>query len=238
MHNQSSHHEWDDLTALAALGDLDARDQERFAAHLAGCADCQAALGDYRQVTARLDQSIPLVEAPAHLAERLQRQVARERRRRGLRSPGLWAGLAALVLLLALGGYALNLRQSLAEQTARINELEQASPTPAVVVVALTARDSTAQGELIWTPGKAEAALVLEGLPPLGKGESYYLWLIRKDGRADHVARYPLTAPATLRTSVSAPVPWGEYAEILITSSQESTLYEPPSEGILEGTFQ
>jgi anti-sigma factor RsiW len=75
MHNQSSHQEWDDLTALAALGDLDARDQERFAAHLAGCPACQAALSDYRQVTARLDQSIPLVDAPAHLAERLGRQM-------------------------------------------------------------------------------------------------------------------------------------------------------------------
>ncbi|HYF64750.1 MAG TPA: anti-sigma factor, partial [Herpetosiphonaceae bacterium] len=198
----------------------------------------QAALGDYRQVTARLDQSIPLVEAPNHLAERLRRQLGRERRRRALRSPGWWAGLSALVLLLALGGYAFSLRQTVAEQTARLHALEQASPTPAAVVIALVGRETGAQGELIWTPGQAEAALVLEGLPPLEKGESYYLWLIRKDGRADHVARYPLTAPATLRTSVSAPVPWSDYAQILITSSHESTLYEPPREGILEGTFQ
>jgi hypothetical protein len=238
MHNQSSHQEWDDLTALAALGDLDARDQERFAAHLAGCPACQAALSDYRQVTARLDQNIPLVEAPAHLAERLQRQVGRERRTRALRSPGLWVGLCALLLLLALGGYTLSLRQTVAEQTARLNELGRATPTPAAIVTALVSRDSTARGELIWTPGKAEAALVLEGLPPLDKDESYYLWLIRKDGRADHVARYPLTEPQTLRASVRAPVPWGDYAQILITNSHESTLYQPPSEGILEGTFQ
>jgi hypothetical protein len=238
MHNQSSHQEWDDLTALAALGDLDARDQERFAAHLAGCPTCQAALSDYRQVTARLDQSIPLVEAPAHLAERLARQVGRERRTRALRSPGLWVGLCALLLLLALGGYTLSLRRTVGEQTARLSALEQTPAAANPITIALIGQNSPAHGELIWTPGKAEAALVVEGLPPLDKDEAYYLWLIRKDGRADHVARYPLTEPQTLRTSVRAPVPWSDYAQILITNSHESTLYQPPTEGILEGTFQ
>lgn len=217
------HLEWEELAAGAVLGGLAADEQDRFARHLATCAVCQQTVGEYQQVAERLDRSVPLVTAPPAIEARLLRQIRAERRRPAWR--GTRFGLAAAVglVLVVLTGFWLRREQNPAPQPANI--------------IALAAANGTAQGQFIWTAGQPEALLEVEGLPPLAEGEYYYLWLTRKDGTADHIARYILNEAAPLRTSVRAPAPWREYRQILITTSLESNMYTPPTEGILEGDF-
>ncbi len=60
-----------ELAAGFALGALDARDRERFLAHLPGCATCQELLRGYRQVTASLPWALDPREASPGLRERI-----------------------------------------------------------------------------------------------------------------------------------------------------------------------
>ena len=217
------HLEWEELAAGAVLGGLDADEHRRFATHLATCAECQQTVAADQQVAERLDRSIPLVVAPPAIEARLLRQIRAERRRPKWR--GSRFGLAAAVglALLVFAGFWLR-------------DAQHPAPPPANII-ALLAADGTTQGQFSWTAGQPEASLVIEGLPPLADGEYYYLWLTRKDGTADHVARYALNQAAPLRASVRAPAPWREYRQILITTSLASDMYTPPSAGILEGDF-
>ena len=83
-------------------GELDPQGQASLAAHLAGCADCQAAWDDLQAVD-RVLREAPMVAPPAGFASRVMARVDRRRRvRRSVLGGLLLLGGTALASLLAL----------------------------------------------------------------------------------------------------------------------------------------
>jgi anti-sigma factor RsiW len=98
--------EWELLLQADHDGELGASDAARLAAHLQGCAHCQAQAARLRDLSARLRQEIPAPSPPPQLTARVTGLAAPARAWRTLprQAPGFATGLAlaaclALVLL-------------------------------------------------------------------------------------------------------------------------------------------
>lgn len=236
-HNPANHEEWEDLVALAALGGLDAAETADLERHLATCGPCRAALGDYRSVVAQLDQTIPMVEAPAHLEGRLLTEIQRSQRPVP-RSPLRWLAVAATIVALLLGGYSWTLRHALEQQSSALAELQHSLAGPDARLIPLSATSNVAaRGQFTWTPGQPVASLVVEGLPPLQPGHVYQLWLVRKDGTIDPAGTFSQAAEGEIRATVRAPVGWSKYANVGISVEPVSAPIQPSSTGIIQGDF-
>ncbi len=235
-HTRVNHEEWAELVALAALGGLDSAEHAGLEGHLATCADCRRALADYRYVAAQLAETVPLVQAPAHLEQRLLGQIRRQRRAGS--TPLRWLAVAATVVALLLGGYSWTLRGQLQQQASALAELQRSLAGPEARLIPLSATSaSAARGQFTWTPGQAVASLVVEGLPPLAPGHVYQLWLIRKDGTVDPVGTFSQAAEGEIRTTVRAPVGWSNYANVGISAEPASAPKQPSATEIVHGDF-
>jgi anti-sigma-K factor RskA len=236
-HNPVNHHEWEELVALAALGGLEAAETATLEGHLATCAECRRTLAEYQQVAAQLDQTVPLVAAPAHLEQRLLGQIRRGRRRDG-RAALRWLAIGATSVALLLGGYSLALRGELQQQTSALAELQKSLAGPNARLIPLSPTTNVAaRGQFTWTPGQAVASLVVEGLPPLQPGQVYQLWLVRKDGTIDPAGTFSQAAEGEIRTTVRAPVGWSNYANVGISAEPAPAPKQPSSSGIVQGDF-
>lgn len=232
--NLDNHEEWEDLVALAALGGLAAPEQDDLQRHLATCAHCRQALMDYGDVATHLDQTIPLVQAPAHLEQRLLKQIRRERQR----SPIRWLALAATIIALLLGGYSWRLQREVQQQRSTLSELLHSLAGPNARLIALNAISNTpTRGQFTWTPGQPVASLVVEALPPLPSGYVYQLWLVRKDGTIDPAGTFRQTDNGGIRATVRAPVAWSNYAQVGISAEPTANPQKPTSKGIVQGNF-
>ena len=112
-----SHDEYKDNIAPYVLGALPELEAELLERHVAGCDTCRAELEELRPVSAALARSVPQVEPPPELKERLMATVNAEAARRADKRPrerrsfGSWfaglqprvvAGLALAVLALGV----------------------------------------------------------------------------------------------------------------------------------------
>lgn len=70
-----THEEYKEMLAEHALGALDASEALALEAHLTTCADCRAELAVWRDTTAAIAYSVPLVEPPPALRARLLESV-------------------------------------------------------------------------------------------------------------------------------------------------------------------
>src|ERR1700733_2073925 len=95
-----------------ALGTLDARDRERFEAHLPSCPDCQQALAEFGPTALMLKTALPAVELtagtepPADLQARTLASVKRAARKAAGRrwNTRLLLGAAAAAVVAAVAG--------------------------------------------------------------------------------------------------------------------------------------
>jgi hypothetical protein len=143
----TTHEEYDELVAAFALDALDAPQCDAFRSHLASCPQCQAALADFRRVSAGIGLTVPAAAPPAALRARTLafatstgsaavvahpsapvRVATVDRPSRG--SQGWLAAAAAAILAVGAGGYAWSLRSQIdslrvetASTTARLSEL-------------------------------------------------------------------------------------------------------------------
>ena len=185
------------LAGAYALDAIDGPDRARFERHLARCPACTAELRELREATARL-AGAAAADPPADLIEHVVAAAARTRQlppaaaRPPARRPGpgrlrraapRWvaAGLAAAVLV---GAAAVGL----AAADHHLSSVRQGDHAIAVVLnapdaVLLTAR-VTAGGTATVVMSRQDRALVFttDGLPPLGAGHCYQLWLMGQAG--------------------------------------------------------
>lgn len=189
-----------DLLAAAALGAATPAEALRVDAHARECAVCQEELDAFRATSEALALSVPQVNPPPGLRERVLTAARADRLdltaltlesgpppspagRSSLGRflsglsirrpwPAIAAGLAALALLLVGWNLAL-----------------QTSPGPAVEreVTAINFRGAGAgaaiRGEALVIPGQGTAVLRLSHLPALDEGQVYQLWSIDGDNR-------------------------------------------------------
>jgi hypothetical protein len=81
MDPRHDHEDWDALAVGWAMSALDREDEERFAAHLPGCARCTATVRESLYTVADLAYALPDEAPPASMKARLMAAVAAEPRR-------------------------------------------------------------------------------------------------------------------------------------------------------------
>jgi anti-sigma-K factor RskA len=226
----------DDLHQLAGpyvLGALDADDEARFAAHLAGCAPCQAEVRGFAAVRDQLGQATA-EPAPAVLRAQVLARVATtpqepvllaERRAGGRRwrpaARGILAAAAAIVVV--VGGFAY--ARVRADRTSAEALVEVLTASDAEVV-ALDG-DDEATMRVVWSPARGEAVLVADDLAGPGAGQDFELWFL--DGGSAQPAL--VFEPDGGRVREHFEVPEAGFQELAVTvepdgGSQEPTL--PP----------
>ena len=188
----------DDLAAYS-LGALPAAEARALEEHLAGCEACSERLRWLRPAVDLMPASVPQLEAPEGLKQRLMDVVNEEAsasaapapapapatKRRWMPSlvpfrPAL-AGLAALALLVAgVGGYALRGSDDEPAITYEANALD---------------KGSNAHG-LVSLSGHT-ATLHVEDLPPTSRGSVYQVWIGHENGQVTPSSTFVLSKDGT-----------------------------------------
>ena len=200
-----SHSELEELAAGYVLGALEPDDEHAFQRHLEGCPTCQATVRELEAVVGELAYSAPPADPPDTVWAGIRRQIKPEARRgavpapaatappaprtpqaapagRGLRLlPGL-AAAAAILLVVVLSLWNLNLRDENAVYRDRLAALERATQLandPTANLVALNETPGAAPGAqatVIASTREDRGVLLVENLPPLARGRVYELW--------------------------------------------------------------
>jgi anti-sigma-K factor RskA len=211
----SEHDDWREAAGLYVLGALARDDRARFEAHLESCADCAAEVRTLSGVTEALPYAVPQIDPPSRLRSRILNEIgtapsvaptamAPPRARFPLAASGWLSAAALLLLTVALGVYALSLRQRIGglelQLQDAVNRLDRSEQQVAVAtrlaeaaqvrMAVLTAPDLSqvtlagqplaprAIGRAFWSrsQGLVFAAADLPQLPP---GRTYQLWYLQ-----------------------------------------------------------
>ena len=206
-----SHDDFLTLAAAYAVGAVDEAERRRFDEHLAGCAECAAAVRESREALVALARDEAPVLPPPHVRESLLRRAAdsatprARRERRWLPWAGLTAAVAAAAAVVAViviqGAHEREVRRLDAEiaRLAAEVERERARAGEAVSLVrglaALLAKPATqvvhlqgtgptpgAAGHVVWNLEDG-GYLVVDNLPPPPEGKTYEAWTIADSPR-------------------------------------------------------
>jgi anti-sigma-K factor RskA len=196
-----SHSEYEELAVGYVLGALEPDDEHVFRRHLDGCAACEANVRELEAVVGELAYAVPQVEPPDTVWAGIRREIRPEaagrpavprpdtpgavagagRRRRGRRVlPGL-AAAAALLLLVALSAWNLNLRDQNTVYRDRVAALERATqlandPNAALVALDDSPGPTGAAATVIASSRQDRGVLIVENLPALDRDRVYELW--------------------------------------------------------------
>ncbi|HEV8598730.1 MAG TPA: anti-sigma factor [Gemmatimonadales bacterium] len=188
-----------DLAPGYVLGALSPEETKAFEAALAGSAELQREVAEFREVSGLLalrDEQAPAAELKQRLRERIAAAKTAEIRSAGsvrsaprshLLAVALGAGLAASLLLSiglflktrALEDTVAQNQRRLAEREATLNELLE----PAVQLTTLTATgEAPPVVQVFWNRTAHLLTLHTFRLKPAPAGRVYQLWLLRKQG--------------------------------------------------------
>ena len=206
------------LYALGALGALAGEERDAFEAHVATCAECAADVRALERVVTALPYAVPQVDPRSALRGRVLAAVGAPpassrsaatvtqmptRARMGFMSAGWLSAAALLIVSVALGAYAVNLRQrvgglegQLREAMNRLDLTEQqlaeaarAAERAQTRLAVLTSPDlkqvnltgqppaPRAAGRAFWSRSNGLLFAANE-LPPLPAGRTYQLWFL------------------------------------------------------------
>ena len=205
-----------ETSGLYALGALAGDERHAFEAHLATCAECAAEVRALGGVVNTLPYAVPQVDPPPALRGRVLAAVGGmqvssrssvtqmpTRARSGFVSAGWFSAAALLIASVALGAYAVNLRQrvsglegQLREAIDRVDLTEQqlaearsAAERAQMRMAVLTSPDlkqvnlmgqppaPRAAGRAFWSRSNGLLFAANE-LPPLPAGRTYQLWYL------------------------------------------------------------
>ena len=217
----TSHDAWRDDAGLYALGALAEKDRDAFEAHLATCPECAAEVRALEGVVTALPYAAPLVDPPAALRSRVLTAAGAPQtsfrsmiteppwthfsvRRKHISVNVAWLAAAALLVVsVALGAYAVTLRQrvgglegQLREAVSRLDLTEQrladatrAAERAQMRMAVLTSPDlkevslkgqpaaPSAAGRAFWSRSNG-LLFAANDLPPLPAGRTYQLWFL------------------------------------------------------------
>jgi anti-sigma-K factor RskA len=207
-----THDELRELTGAYALGVLSEAERRELEAHLTTCQTCAREAKDLLEVAGALAYAVPQHDPPAALRERVlkaaaasdqtSRVVEFKPRTRG--ALPVWLSAAASIAAVALGLYAMTLRQRidvledrLRDANARADSVQrelavaQASDTDARQRLAVLTADDVrvinlagqtpapgAAGRAFWSASQKRLVFTASNLPTLSPGRQYQLWVI------------------------------------------------------------
>jgi anti-sigma-K factor RskA len=196
----SDHEGLESNLAAWVLGALDPEEAEALQAHVEGCASCRETVARLQRAVGAMPLAVDEVAAPARLRERVLAAaaassgstVAPPRRARPKLAPAaprnvlaplferlpVYAAAAAVIVALVAGVVA-------GEVAGR-----QPSPPSQVARFALSGHQSLAGAKATVIDLKSDGLALVDfsGLPAVGLGRVYEVWLITSGGRADPAA--------------------------------------------------
>jgi anti-sigma-K factor RskA len=236
-----THDELHELTGGYVLGALSEAERQAFEAHAATCAVCAAEVKALRQVAHGLAYTVPQRDLPPDLRDRVLRTAVaatrddsgrsdvqtlgssdvregglprRSAEREGGSALPAWLAIAASIAAVALGLYAMTLRQRievlqdrLREATVRAEDLTRQSQVAHAVAdqareasVVLAAADvrrfelagqkdaPRASGRAFWSPSQRRLVFTAANLPAPPTGRQYQLWVVPPGAGRDPVS--------------------------------------------------
>jgi anti-sigma-K factor RskA len=197
-----NHSEYEELAAGYVLGALEPDDEHDFRLHLGGCSLCEADVRGLEAVLGKLAYAVPPVDPPdtvwAGIAREIEPEVESEAAGpsrpapapapvraagwgRGGRLLGGLAAAAAIVLVVALSVWNLNLRDENSAFRDRVAALERATRLANDSSATLVTLDDApgpagAQAAVIASIREDRGVLIVENLPPLQRNRVYELW--------------------------------------------------------------
>jgi anti-sigma-K factor RskA len=202
-----SHSEYEELAAGYVLGALEPDDEYVFQRHLDGCPVCEANVRELEAVVGELAYAVPPADPPDTVWAGIRREIRAEavrpeaapqapaRARRAGRGrvqrllPRL-AAAAAILLLVGLSVWNVNLRDQNATYRDRVTALEEATrlandPTASLVSMKDIEGSTGAQAAVIVSSREDRGVLLIENLPPLQRNRVYELWGVPEGKIAD-----------------------------------------------------
>ena len=197
-----SHGELRELASAYALGALDPGDRERFEAHLAGCAECQAEVRSFRPVVDALAHTVDSQQPSAQLRARVL-SVGSTRPAKGSRAATVlpwFLATAAAIALAALTPYTVQLRNRTRELAAAVRDLSarladtDRQLVAARVEVSLLAAPDVRRVDLRGQSAAPQAGarayysrsrgvyFVASDLPQVPSDKAYQLWFVTPSG--------------------------------------------------------
>lgn len=254
--HDSTHASVEELIPACGWGLADAAEQAAVEQHVRTCARCRAALADYRLLADEMLYAIPMVKAPARLADRLRQLLAAEARprtaptmaegwlrallwpARGIPRFALvgWVALAATLLLLLAANFYWSRRmtrvvgQAAAQATAIVALAE--SPRAELVV---EDGASGARGLLYYRPDARVAILHVYELPPLGARRIYQVWLARGAARESVGLFRVAEGEEEVTLLIEAALPLAEYQAVEVTVEPRGGSLRPTTPRLMWG---
>jgi anti-sigma-K factor RskA len=234
----------DELLPAYALGMLELDEEARVAAHLSGCARCQAELHTFQAIPERLAYAVPVRVPPARLRQSILQSVQpqavkpapavraswRERLAASVHRAGPAWAIASLVLLAVL----------VVSNLALWHQVQQLSSNTSggFTLLALNATSSApgANGLMVISRDGRYGTLVVDGLPDLGQGRQYQLWLIQ-DGQRTSGGVFSVDGSGYGSLWVAAPQPLVSYQTFGITIEPQGGSPGPTGQKVLGGSF-
>ena len=198
MDTPMSHSEYEELAAGYVLGALEPDDEHVFQQHLGGCPVCEANVRELEAVVGELAYTVPPLDPPDTLWAGIRREIGPEAARRPAipgAAPGPPAGAgarrlrllpalasaAAILLVVVLSLWNLNLRDQNAVYRDRVAALERATelandPGASLVTLDDQAGTTGARATVIASSRQDRGVLLIENLPPLQRNRVYELW--------------------------------------------------------------
>jgi len=229
--NESKPHEmWEELAAGHSLHALDAADEARFIAHLAGCARCAQTLDDYNLVAAQLGSLADTEADEPPSWNRIRATILHEpapvtvlRPRRPI-ATRLLAAAAAVVTVTAIGVAAWQVSDSSGPSR---------SPNLSALVSACQQQVGCRAIRLHTPDGANPAAVVVNGdrvavvpltMPAAPAGRTYVLWQMPRDGSPIPISEFRETAKQTAVAVLPA-----SYADTAAFAISIESASKPPS---------
>jgi len=185
----TSHDQWDELAAGYALHALEPDEEQRFAEHLATCAECAATLRDHELVAAQLgtlsygdeeSHGAPSWSAIRSAVVGDDRPVPLDERRRARRRPQPWLlGAAAAVIAAALAVIVVS-QTTGSSAPAASKAIASCRHMTGCSVISLHTSDGAAPAAVLVSAGKA--TMVPLAMKPAPAGSQYVLWQLLRTG--------------------------------------------------------
>ncbi len=235
------HEEILELIPAFALDSLDAEDAALVSRHLPGCEACQAELAAYTAVVDILPLAAPESRPSPALKGRLMARiepapaaVAREPESgpswiqqiseafRTLFSGPRWRPVVLLIVLILAAGNIIQYQQTNAPDPNSWRRIRLAG----------TAAAPEASGIIYISADGRNGTVIVDGLPQLGPGQQYQLWLIL-DGQRTSGAVFSVDDEGYRGMQIESPLPLQDYGAFGITIERAGGSPRPPGERVL-----
>lgn len=176
-----------DVKANAApyvLGSLEPDEKDAFEAHLAACDECAAEVQGLRRTTHALAYAVPQRTPPADLRQRVLGSFAQAaaappaQPRRRPHASQWWPLAASLILVAALGAYAMRLQTRVGDLQSSVAVL--AAPDLVRIDLAGQATAPQSSGRALWSRERG-MVFATANLPTAPAGKVYQVWVVTAD---------------------------------------------------------